>query len=254
MRSSWYRTLALAGFLGAGFAASASAVPAPVRLVAPVDGGALQAGSMAELAWEPLPGFSRLAKTDEWEAFLSLDGGAHYTLRITPHLDLDLHRVLWQVPAAPTRDARLLLRFGDEHLEAAYELPQRFSITASPEALVEAVAAATPVRLAFRRGEPALPGQAGVVAWVEGSRRGDGSRSVEAAEPPSAQSRPSMAESAAETAFLEAAGGPGFDPAAQAGSARQIPASGRRTGVLVPERTSATAPLPILLQSRRRNE
>jgi hypothetical protein len=251
MRSSWCRTLALAGFLGAGFAASASsAVPAPVRLVAPADSGTLRAGSIAELAWEPLEPFNLLAKADEWEAFLSLDGGAHYTLRITPHLDRDLRRVLWQVPATPTRDARLLLRFGDEHLETAYEVPQRFSITASPEA----VFAAVPVRLANGRGEPAIPGQAGVVAWVEGTRRGGGARQVEAAEPPSAKSRPSMADAAAERTFLEEAGGPGFDPGAAAGSARQIPPSGRRPGALAPERTSAASPLSILLQSRRRNE
>jgi hypothetical protein len=255
MRSSWCRTLALAGFLGAGFAASAEvaaaspAVPAPVRLVAPPDSGALRAGSIAELTWEPLEPFHLLAEADEWEAFLSLDGGAHYTVRITPHLDRDLRRVLWQVPATPTRDARLLLRFGDEHLETAYELPQRFAITASPEA----VFAAVPVRLAHGRGEPALPGQAGVVAWVEGTRRGGEARHVEAAEPPSAQSRPSMAEAPAERACLEAAGGPGFDPAA-AGSARQIPPSERRLGALTPERTAATAPLSILLQGRRRNE
>jgi hypothetical protein len=265
MRSFWCRTLALAGFLGAGFAMStdvaAAAVPAadtveteeivaPVRLVAPVESGTLRAGTVAELAWEPLEGFGLLDGTEEWEAFLSLDGGAHYTVRITPHLDRELRRVLWRVPATPTHDARLLLRFGDEHLETAYELPQRFSITVSPEPVFETV----PVRLALRRGEPALPGQAGVVAWVEGTRLGGGARQVEAAEPPSAQSRPSMADAAAERAFLEEAGGPGFDPAAAAGSARQIPPSGRRLGAPVPERTSAAAPLSILLQSRRRNE
>lgn len=256
MRSSWYRALALAGFLGAGCAMSADvaaaspAVPAPVRLIAPADSGVLRAGSIAELAWEPLAPFALLAKADEWEAFLSLDGGAHYTVRITPHLDRDLRRVFWQVPATPTRDARLLLRFGDEHRETAYELPQRFSITASPEA----VSVAAPARLAHSRGEAALPGQAGVVAWVEGTRRGAGARHVETAEPPSAQSRPSIADAAAETAVLEEAEGPGFDPGAAAGSARQSPPSGRRSGVIAPERTSAVSPLSILLQSRRRNE
>ena len=39
---------------------------------------------------------------EEWEAFLSFDGGATYPVRITPHLDLELRRVRWQVPAIPT--------------------------------------------------------------------------------------------------------------------------------------------------------
>jgi hypothetical protein len=252
MRPSWCRTLALAGFFGAGFAFAISAAAAaaePVRLVAPVDSGALQAGSLAELAWEPREGFDLLAKTDEWEAFLSLDGGAHYTVRITPHLDRDLRRIFWQVPATPTRDARLLLRFGDEHLETAYELPQRFSIAASPRSAFETA----PVRLALGRGEPALPGQAGVVAWVEGTRRGGGARRVEAAEPPSAQGRPSVADIASERAFLAEADGHGFNSEKEAGSARRMPLSERRPGA-VPERTAPIAPLPILLQSRRRNE
>jgi hypothetical protein len=255
MRLFWCRTLALAGFLGAGFAmstdvaAASPSVPAPVRLVAPVDSGALPAGSIAEITWEPLEPFDLLAKADEWEAFLSLDGGAHYTVRITPHLDRDLRRIFWQVPATPTRDARLLLRFGDEHLETAYELPQRFSITAAPEP----VFAAVPVRLAHGRGEAALPGQAGVVAWVEGTRRGGGARHVEAAEPPSAQGGPSMADTAPEKVFFEATNDLSFDPGA-AGSGRQIPPSGRRPGAAAAERTSAASPLSILLQSRRRNE
>jgi hypothetical protein len=41
----------------------------------------------------------------EWEAFLSLDGGRTYPVRITPHLDLSIRRRFhFQVPAFPTRD------------------------------------------------------------------------------------------------------------------------------------------------------
>ena len=256
MRPSRCRTLALAGFLAAGLAvstiaaAASSAAPAPVRLVAPADSGTLQAGSLAELAWEPLERFSSLAEIEEWEAFLSLDGGAHYTLRITPHLDRDLRRVLWQVPATPTDDARLLLRFGDEHLETAYELPQRFTIAAAPRSAFETA----PVRLALGRGEPALPGQAGVVSWIEGTRRGGAARRVEATEPPSVQGRPSITDDVSQHALLEETEDIGFDPGAAAGSGRQIPLSDWRLRSLVPERTSPTAPLSILLQGRRRNE
>jgi hypothetical protein len=137
---------------------------------------------MAELEWTPLEPFNQFSKIEEWEAFLSLDGGATYPVRITPHLDQDLRRVRWQVPPFPTKDARILLRFGDEREETAVELPQRFAITASPALFPVLEKTFTLVRSAISPGEPALPGHAGVVAWVEGSRRGGSLRQVVAAE------------------------------------------------------------------------
>jgi hypothetical protein len=260
MRRARSCTFALAGLLGMGLALPAAAAqaiawqtaPAPVRLVAPAADTPLQAGSLAELAWEPLTPFGSLAQAEEWEAFLSLDGGAHYTVRITPHLDRGLRRVLWEVPAAPTRDARLLLRFGDERREMVFELPQRFAITgpAVPGAGL------LPARLSFARGEPALPegaGDGGVVAWVEGTRRGGSARPVVAVEPPAARSRPVVAEGAAGTAVLETAGGPAFDPAAAILTGRILPSS-RRLAASSPERAGPASSIPILLQSRRRNE
>ncbi|HKH45214.1 MAG TPA: hypothetical protein VKM72_11165, partial [Thermoanaerobaculia bacterium] len=163
--------LAWLALAGTATAATVRAEPAPaappVRLAAPRHGATLEAGSLAVLDWESLGPFDALAQVEEWEAFLSLDGGAHYPVRITPHLDHDLRRVFWQVPHIPTRDARLLLRFGNEHRETVFELPERFAITGtvSPFAAGTANLSATP-------GEPARPGDAGVVAWVEGSRRG----------------------------------------------------------------------------------
>src|SRR5215203_4622499 len=163
-------------FLALVPAVFAGEVGASVQLVAPRAGATLAAGSMAELEWAPLEPFARFSKIEEWEAFLSLDGGATYPVRITPHLDQDLRRVRWQVPSFPTADARILLRFGDEHRETAVRLPQRFSIVSSLEKTF------TLARSAFNQGEPALPGHAGVVAWVEGSRRGGSLRQVVAAE------------------------------------------------------------------------
>jgi hypothetical protein len=248
-RTRGCRTLVLAGLLAAGLALPAAASPG-IRLVAPADGEALSAGSFAELAWEPAASFDRLAQIEEWEAFLSLDGGAHYTVRITPHLDRGLRRVLWQVPAAPTRDARLLLRFGDERRETVLELPQRLTITAPPAPRFDFA----PVRRALARGEPALPGEAGVVAWVEGNRRGGSARQVVAAEPPSARLLPSVVASAFENAAAETAGGPELDPAAEAATVRgQSPVAPGRI-VLLPERTGPAAPIPILLQTGRQNE
>lgn len=179
------RLLALLCFTGAVFAAGHAAFAqeagVPVRLVAPRDGATLAAGETAELEWAPLAGFDRLPKVEEWEAFLSLDGGTTYPMRITPHLDHDLRRIHWQVPPFPARDARILLRFGDEQRETAVEVPARFSIAASSAVPGQMLVFA---RRSTRRGEPALPGHAGVVAWVEGSRRGGALRQRVADEPP----------------------------------------------------------------------
>src|SRR4051812_13772676 len=165
------------------------ALAQPVRLVAPRAGATLAAGSTAELEWTPLAGFDHLSKIEEWEAFLSVNGGASYPLRITPHLDQDLRRIRFQVPPLPTPDARILLRFGDEDRETAVVLPERFSILASPHLLPALDPAFGLACRATAPGEPALPGQAGVVAWVEGSRRGGGLRQVVASEQPGLEGR-----------------------------------------------------------------
>jgi hypothetical protein len=170
----------------------------PIRLTAPAAGATLTAGTTADLAWTPLPSLARLARVEEWEAFLSLDGGATYPLRITPHLDQDLRRVRWQVPAVPAADARLLFRLGDERREVVVKLPQRFTIVAAP--VLE-----TPFLLAGvapSRGEPALPGSPGVLAWVTGSRRGGALRQMIAAAGPGWQPRVEPAAPADETTIL----------------------------------------------------
>ncbi|HYH47859.1 MAG TPA: hypothetical protein VEG34_19415 [Thermoanaerobaculia bacterium] len=162
-----------------------------VRMVAPLPGATLVAGTTAEVEWEPLARFAELLpRTEEWEAFLSLDDGKTYPMRITPHLDEDLRRFRWQVPPLPTPHARILLRFGDERKETSVLVPRRFAILAPPAgtpALNPAWGAGLSlfVRRSAGLGEAALPGQAGVVAWVEGSRRGGGLRQVVAGEAPS---------------------------------------------------------------------
>ena len=143
----------------------------PVRLLAPAAGTVLTAGSSAEIAWEPL---APLPGIQEWEAFLSFDDGATYPVRVTPHLARDLQRVHWRVPAIPTKQARLLLRFGDERRETYVRLPQRFSIVASPGMERDLLLA----RVSPLPGEPALPGDRGTVYWVEGDRRGGNLRQV----------------------------------------------------------------------------
>lgn len=152
-----------------------------VALTAPRADAVLAAGMPALLAWQPHDGFAELHDLDEWEGFLSLDGGATYPLRITPQLDLDLRRVRWRVPSVASDEARLLLHLGGrteegERFEIAVALPQRFRIVA------EAAPPSLP-RWVIGRGQVALPGEPGVVGWVAGSRRGAGLHQVLAVEP-----------------------------------------------------------------------
>lgn len=155
---------------------------APVRLIAPSREDALVAGTQATLAWEPLAPLDGLGPVEEWEAFLSLDGGRHFTIRITPHLDRAVHTAPWSVPAAPSDDVRVLLRFGDERRERTWTVTQRFRIVAAApggggggESLPEAHAVAP--------GEAPLPGEPGVVSWDEGTRQGKARRQVTYSDP-----------------------------------------------------------------------
>jgi hypothetical protein len=222
---------------------------APVRLVTPHASTTLAAGSTAEIEWAPVAGFAELQTSEEWEAFLSVDGGATYPVRITPHLDSDLRRFRFQVPPIPTAHARLLLRFGDERRETAFELPERFAITAAVALPEERFPS---VRMAFTAGEPALPGHSGVVSWVEGSRRGGGLRLVVAAEAPGLYAQPSLCETDAESAVLDT-------PPAQAQEA--VLGTGSATDPLVrcrplPARAGSGPSLfvDILLLTQRQNE
>ena len=157
--------LFLLPLLTAGAAGAASP-----RLVAPVAGRELTAGSLAVVEWEGQP---PIEKAEEWEAFLSLDGGRTHPLRITPHLDLSIRRFTFRVPAFPTRNARFLLRFGDErHEEVEVETPHRFTIVAGWGGVSPAS------RISLSKGERARPGDEGVVFWVEGARDGSGLREV----------------------------------------------------------------------------
>jgi len=234
--------------------AAAQEAGAPVRLVAPQAGTRLAAGSMAELEWAPLAGFDRLLpKVEEWEAFLSLDGGATYPVRITPHLDQDLRRIRWQVPPFPARDARILLRFGNEHQETPVEVPAGFSIAASPSTLPGLEQMLLPASRSLRRGEPALPGLAGVVAWVEGSRRGGSLRQVTADEPAGLKAGFELADIHAETAEGASSLSPEVSAPGPADGVAATPPDNRRPACS----RSGTGPVfasDILLLIQRQNE
>lgn len=143
-----------------------------MRLAAPSASFPMIAGETAELEWGPLALVLDRPGVKEWEAFLSLDDGESYPIRITPHLDRDLRRVYWRVPELPSRMARLLLRFGDEVKETSIEIPHRFVILPSPGGAARIALRHGLARKVDRPGESARPGDPGVVLWVEGSRRG----------------------------------------------------------------------------------
>ena len=211
----------LASFILALAALSSPIYGADVaRLVSPADGSELLAGSEVVLEWEDagLPGVSQ-----EWEAFLSVDGGRTWPLRITPHLDISIRRFAFRVPAFPTRDARLLLRFGDERNEVEMEMQQRLAISGD----LHRDAWPVVLDLASQRGErarPDDPSDPGTVVWIEGSRDGSRLREVVALDPGSSlqEARPAgrlllplLAPGPARTA-LAAPAASGSEPAPEA--------------------------------------
>lgn len=151
---------------------------APVAVTSPLASDTLRAGESIVLSWQALPEIERHAGLEEWEAFLSLDDGASYTVRLTPHLDLDRRSFSATLPPFAAQRARLLLRFGDEDEELEYELPEAFEIRPASAPGRE------PQLLARGRGESARLDDAldpGVAIWVEATREGQAARIVVAA-------------------------------------------------------------------------
>lgn len=172
------RPLLLAALLAAApsvaEATRALAAPAPraaLELAAP-DGVAWTAGESVEIGWRQvvegaLPGF------EEWEVFLSVDGGRSWPVRLTPHLGRAIGRYRVTVPNLPSDDVRLLLRFGDERREIDVLDASRFRIRAGSWTGLPAAEGV------FTRGEAARAGAAEVLRWEEGDRSGARVRTVE---------------------------------------------------------------------------
>jgi hypothetical protein len=137
---------------------------------ATAQGATLRGGSYA---WLSRPAEQTPRGAEEWEAFLSIDGGSRYAFRITPHLNLALQRVSWLVPNVDAADARILIRIGNEKDEREVVLPLSFSIARDdkrPLLLPEIAATQS--------------GERGVVQWAEGDRAGTRVRQVMSVLPP----------------------------------------------------------------------
>jgi hypothetical protein len=147
------------------------------EISAPRAGETLHGGSFAQLTWsaDHLP-----SNVEEWEAFLSIDGGAHYAFRITPHLNLSLRSVSWMVPNVDTPDARILIRLGDEKHERHFEPGFSFAIVR------DATDSSPPLTIVAKRGEAARDGDDPVVAWSEGDRAATRIAQVVHIDPPGA--------------------------------------------------------------------
>src|SRR5579864_3008613 len=130
---------------------------AAIQVLSPADGTALRGGHFATLTWsaQQVP-----SGAEEWEAFLSLDGGRYYAVRLTPHLDIGVRSFQVLIPNVDSNDVRLLVRTGDERVETIVELPQRLRIRAeAPSILPHTIGG---------RGESARPNEPPVVQWSVG--------------------------------------------------------------------------------------
>lgn len=136
--------------------------PFNLRLIEPVEHAEVVAGSTVPIAWDA----ARIpAGVEEWEAFLSVDGGKTYPIRITPHLDASIHRFNWTVPSLPGADISILLRFGDEREEVEFPFAGRMHITGTvPRATFREPAS---IRSAMQDDHGRT-----LTEWVEGSRQG----------------------------------------------------------------------------------
>lgn len=239
-------------------AAAAAGVPtiepvaanaAPIRLVEPGSGAVWTAGESATLAWRPGPGFGRAEGLEEWEVFLSVDGGLTFPVRLTPHLDLDRREVEVRVPDLPTENGRLLLRVGDEREELSIEVPMALRILPGGRRGQAAPGARRPGR-SLVPGEAARADGRPTLFWSEADRDGAGWREREAALPAPEALRPGVSP-----------GAPLLVPPAPGGQRLLAPApsisTARAEPVPDPDATRPTAPAldrPILLISSRRNE
>ncbi|MEO8379203.1 MAG: hypothetical protein ABI779_06025 [Acidobacteriota bacterium] len=177
---AWMRPLVLVALALCGPVALAAL---PIRVVEPAQNAVLQGGSLATITWTPdapLP-----AGVEEWEAFLSVDGGHYYATRITPHLDIELRTFEWRVPNVSSDSVKLLLRMGDERDEQIVELPLHLSIEATSDVWPSVLPVPTE-----GQAEAARPGDPAVVEWAAGDRQGHGVAYVHAPRGQQAQAVP----------------------------------------------------------------
>jgi hypothetical protein len=141
-----------AAFLAAAAARRSEAFP---RLASPAGGTIVAPGRVTRItiADEP-PG------AEEWEAFVSVDGGRTYPLRATPHLPIAERGFDWVVPALPPGALRMKVRFGTGGIEREFLLAEEFGVGTG-------VSGAPVIPDPGAIGETPAPGEEDTVAWVD---------------------------------------------------------------------------------------
>jgi hypothetical protein len=157
-RASWAIAVLLAGSVAAQPARANAAPPSGPQIRPPGD---VVVGESVELAWSAPPRGAR-----ELEVLLSVDDGAHFTLRATAEIEGALGHARWRVPALPTAHARLRLRWSDGAAETLAPVSPAFRILAVPaRAAAPATAATEPTAAtaatAWDEADPASAGPLG---------------------------------------------------------------------------------------------
>lgn len=88
-----------------GLAAAASAAAGPVSILPFGGNWMLRPDEVVEVRWTGAP-----EGVEEMELLLSLDGGRHFGIRVTPDLDAERGSYQWRVPPLPSAEARLAVR------------------------------------------------------------------------------------------------------------------------------------------------
>jgi hypothetical protein len=134
------RRLRSPGVLPALFALLVAASPALARALPRVIGlpaRPLVAGEQLTLRWSDVG-----PEVEELELLLSVDGGRHWTIRVSPSSDPARGGWRWRVPDLPTSHARLCVRYGCEGGERLGEPSEEFRIAS--RALDDATPACEP--------------------------------------------------------------------------------------------------------------
>jgi len=105
--------------------------PPGVTFTQPEPGATLHGGELIEIRWSGVP-----PETGEVELLLSVDGGRHFSLRLTEDLDADSRSFRWRVPNLIADGATLELRMGIKGREIESTPGPLFSLRPRPSPLM----------------------------------------------------------------------------------------------------------------------
>jgi hypothetical protein len=98
-----------------------------IRFSQPAERSSLREGEIVEIRWSGVPG-----NADEIELLLSIDGGHHFSLRLTDELNFGSRSFLWRVPGLLTDSASLAIRAGVHGREIMSAPGPLFRLTRDP--------------------------------------------------------------------------------------------------------------------------